>query len=289
MIGQSSSYNIMTTYQTLPSVTRLSRLDRTSPVPLYHQLRLTLEEWARSRQASSEDCLPTEAELSEMFGVSRITVRQALASMLADGILYRKRARGRIFLAPPKVHQHLTRLSGFFTDDLLAAGLEPSTRVLSVERLPADTFAERLQLDKAATIFKIERLHEGNGQPMAFQASYVPEAVCPNLDRLDCSRSIFRLLQESGRPIARGIQRVWVRPASKRERELLILGRQAEVIDVERLSVDPRGIPVEYFAAALRTDRYDFVMELGQACDARGVASSIPNLWPARSDAKEVA
>jgi len=267
-----------------------SHLDRMSPVPLYHQLRLRLEEWARSRPAGSDECLPTEAELSEIFGVSRITVRQALASMLTDGVLYRRRARGPIFLAPPKVHQRLTRLRGFFTDDLLAAGLEPSTRVLSpVERLPADTFAERLQLDKSDTIFKVERLHEGSGEPMALQASYVPESVCPNLDRLDCSRSIFKLLRESGRPIANAIQRVRVRPASRREREVLILGRQAEVIDVERLSVDPDGVPVEYFAAALRTDRYDFVMELGQVDGGSAIAPAIPNPWPTAFDVREVA
>lgn len=264
-------------------------LDRTSPVPLYHQLRLALEEWARSRQPGGDECLPTEAELSAMFGVSRITVRQAVASMLADGVLYRKRARGRIFLAPQRVHQQLTRLQGFFSDDLLAAGLEPSTRVLSVERLAADALAERLQVEKSAAVFKVERLHEGNAEPIALQASYVPEAVFPDLDRLDCSRSIFSLLQESGRPIARAIQRVSVRPASKRERQILILSRYAEVIDVERLSIDPRGVPVEYFAAALRTDRYDFVMELGQPGVESATASSIPNPWPARSDAKEVA
>lgn len=243
-------------------ISELAPLDRDSPVPLYHQLRLSLEAWTQSR-VHVEECLPTEAELSEMFGVSRITVRQTIASMLEDGILYRKRARGRLFAAPAKIHQQLTRLRGFFTDDLLAAAVKPNTHIISVERTSADRVAERLGITDSATVFRIVRLHEGDGEPMALQVSYVPEVICPHLDRLDLSRSIFRLLEEEhGVPIVRAVQRVWVRPALKEEASLLFLGSRAHVIEVERTSFDSADVPVEYFTAALRSDRYDFVMDL---------------------------
>jgi GntR family transcriptional regulator len=258
----------MTTLQTLS-------LDRASPVPLYHQLRLSLEGWLRGR-AEADAPVPTEAELSEIFGVSRITVRQALAAMLADGVLYRKRTRGRLFASSPKVHQQLTRLRGFFIDDVLAAGLAPCTRVISVEQVRGGAAAERLELGPDEIIWRVERLHEGDGAPMALQVSYVPKTVCPGLDQFDLSQSIYRLIAEHFGPMVRGAQRIGVRSATAEESGLLRLGRRAAVIDVERVQYTVEGIAAEYFTGALRADRYDFVLELDSENDDQSAAAA----WP---------
>lgn len=88
-------------------------VDKYSPVPLYHQVRRTIEGLIQVGGFQANQYVPIEEELSRMFGVSRITVRQAIAEMIEDGLLYRRRPRGRLHVAPPKVHQRLTRLRGF--------------------------------------------------------------------------------------------------------------------------------------------------------------------------------
>lgn len=239
----------------------LQLLKMESPVPLYQQLREQLE--ARARQELGGDKpLPTEKELCELFGVSRITVRQALSQLIADGVVRRRRSRGRLYFQP-RVHQRLTRLRGFFADDLLAAGLHSRTHVRSVRRVSDAHAAELLRLDRADALFRIERLHEADGAPTALQVSYVPVAIGAGLDRLDLSQSLFALLEEvSGEPITHAVQRMSVRRASSEEGLVLHTGRYDPVIQVERVSFSASDRPLEYFSCALPAPLYDFVMEL---------------------------
>ena len=243
------------------SQAQLQLLKMESPVPLYQQLREQLE--ARARELGPDEPLPTQEELCEQFGVSRITVRQALSQLLADGVVRRRRARGRLYFQP-RVHQRLTRLRGFFADDLLAAGLHSRAHVRSVRRIKDPYVAELLRLDETDELFRVERLHEAEAAPTALQVSYVPVAIYPALDRLDLSQSLFALLeQRSGQPITRAVQRMSVRRASTEEILVLHTGRYDPVIQLERVSYNANDRPVEYFSCALPGALYDFVMELG--------------------------
>jgi GntR family transcriptional regulator len=238
-------------------------LDQSSPVPFYHQLRLQLEAMIRRGDYQPDQALPTEEELAQLFQVSRITVRQAVAELLEDGLLYRKRPRGRLQVVAARVQQHLTRLRGFFTEDMLAAGVNPRTAVLSVQTVSGEQVAAPLRLAKDAAVFRIERLFEGNGEPMALQTSYIPKAVCPDLERKDLSQSLFRYIEETyQKPIVRAIQRLRVREATRHETEHLGLGSFPCIIHVDRTSYAADGTAVEYFVCVLRSDRYDFLVEL---------------------------
>jgi GntR family transcriptional regulator len=238
-------------------------LDQSSPVPFYHQLRLELEAMIRRGDYQPDRDLPTEEELAHLFQVSRITVRQAVAEMLEDGLLYRKRPRGRLQVAATRVKQRLTRLRGFFTEDMLTAGLNPRTTVLSVQMVSGEQVAAPLGLAKDAPVFRIERLFEGNGEPMTLQTSYIPKAVCPDLEQKDLSLSLFRYIEETyQQPIVRAVQRIRVREATRHEARSLDLGTHACIIQVDRTSYVADGTAVEYYVCILRSDRYDFLMEL---------------------------
>jgi GntR family transcriptional regulator len=243
----------------LPSVT----VDKYSPVPLYHQLRQALEGLIRDGTYQPGQYFPTEEELAQLFNVSRITVRQAIAEMLEDGLLYRQRPRGRLHVSPRRVHQHLTRLRGFFTDDVLTAGLEPRTDVLAVEMVRGERVAAHLGCAPDTRVFRIDRLHHGNAEPLALQTSYIPVAVCPDLDQHDLAQSLFRLIEETYRqPITRAVQHVRVREAMHYEVDRLRLAPHAYVLQVDRTSYAADGTAVEYYTCILRADRYDFTMEL---------------------------
>lgn len=238
-------------------------LDKSSPVPFYHQLRQEVEAMIRRGDYQPDQELPTEEELAQLFEVSRITVRQAVTELLEDGLLYRKRPRGRLQVAATRVHQHLTRLRGFFTEDMLTSGLNPRTVVLSVQTVSGKQVAAPLGLASDAPIFRIERLFEGNGEPMTLQTSYIPKAVCPDLEQKDLSLSLFQYIEEAyQQPIVRAVQRIRVREATRHEAQFLALGAHACVIQVDRTSYAADGAVVEHFICVLRSDRYDFLMEL---------------------------
>ncbi|GEM_PF-95260 len=273
-----------------PPQVPLQLLKIESPIPLYQQLREQLE--LRARQLGAEQPLPTQKELCELFGVSRITVRQALAQLIADGVVRRRRSRGPLYFQP-RVHQRLTRLRGFFTDDLLAAGLHNRTHVRSVRRVKDARAADLLRVGEAEELFRVERLHEADGAPTAIQVSYVPVATYPGLDRLDLSQSLFALLEQvTGEQITHAVQRMSVRRASTEESLVLHTGRYDPVIQVERVSFSASGQPIEYFSCALPAALYDFVMELDvTATSGQGTAEVLERAmgqgsldgWAARS------
>lgn len=238
-------------------------LDKASALPLYQQVRANLERWVR-HSLEPEHEIPKEQELGDFFGVSRVTVRQALALLVADGVLYRRRPRGPLYVAQPRVHQHLTRLRGFFTDDVLTAGMESHAVVL--DKGPSNDVRARelLHLDKADQILRVERVHVGDGTPTALQISYLPSSLYPGLLEQDLANSLLVLIEHHyGFEVTKASQRIRSRPPTVRERSYLELGHRSWVIEVERVSFGSGGLALEYFMCVLPAERYDFTMELG--------------------------
>ena len=239
-----------------------AEVDRDSPVPLYEQVRAGIERWIHE-VAAAEDEIPNEAQLGELFGVSRITVRQALSLLVADGVLYRQRSRGPLHVAPRRVRQQLTRLHGFFTDDVLRAGMDSHTRVLHSGTSHDVRAAGLLGLAPGDDLLRVERLHIGDGSPTALQVSYLPARLYPGLLSFDLSQSLLALIEDRyGRSVTRGVQRLRARPPVPHERDLLRLAPRGFVVEVERVSYDKHGQALEYFSCVLPAERYDFTMDL---------------------------
>src|SRR5215472_7045288 len=123
----------------------MSAIYRNSPVPRYHQLKEILREKIRAGEWKPGDIIPSERELSENYGISRMTARQAITDLVNEGVFYREQGKGT-FVTKRKITQQLMRLTGF-TEDISARGQRPGTKVLSAHMLPADeTTAERLRI-----------------------------------------------------------------------------------------------------------------------------------------------
>ena len=242
-------------------------VDATQPTPLYHQVRLRLGRWIERYLEPGEE-LPTESELGDVFAVSRVTVRQAIGELLADGILYRPKPRSRLRRATARVHQELRRLPGFFRDDVLAAGIDPEITVLQARVTRDERIAELLHLHAEADLVEIERLHAGNGQPMALQVSYLPLGLFPDLLDQDLSTSLFRLTADHyGQQVTGAKQRMYARECRAEEARALHLPHRAPALVVERVSYSKTRVPIEFFRCCLRPDSYDFTVALGDLAD----------------------
>ncbi len=125
-------------------------LDRSSPIPLYYQLSQQLEEAISSGVLKPGDRIDTEVEIAQRYGLSRPTVRQAIAELVAKGLLVRRRGVGT-----QVVHSQLRRpveLTSLY-DDLARASHQPQTRVLSVELVPAEgKVAESLNVTEGTSV-----------------------------------------------------------------------------------------------------------------------------------------
>lgn len=238
-------------------------LDKASPVPLHYQLARAIASLIESGELEANAPLPNENDLCKQFNISRSTVRRTFGELLATGLVYRPRARGVLHVAPKRIHQTLGRLRGFFTDDMLTAGLTPSCKVMSCSVVPHPAIAERFGLPLDTMFYRIQRIHEGNGQPITLQISFIPRSVVAELTPEMAARSLLEIIEANySSPISRAVQKIKVRTPTTGERKLLELTGTVHVFNVERVTYAEDNQVVEYFTCVLPADRFDFTMDL---------------------------
>ncbi|MFZ5815150.1 MAG: GntR family transcriptional regulator [Bacillota bacterium] len=241
----------------------LDDLQKELPIPLYYQIKTRLLEQIESGQLKPGDRVPSERELTDRYGVSRMTARQALVELETQGVLVREQGKGT-FVATPKFEQPLALLTSF-TEDMRRRGLRAGAQVLSAGLVPAERRAARdLGLAETARVYRLERLRLAGGEPMALETSHLAADRFPGLLELDLeNRSLYALLRERyGVELARASQSLEAVPADARLAEILRVREGTPLMLMERLSRDPQDRPVELVRSYYRGDRYRFVTEL---------------------------
>jgi GntR family transcriptional regulator len=206
---------------------------------------------------SGSHMLPTEIQLAERFGVSRMTVRQALNSLRDEGVLRAVRGVGT-FIVRPRLSKGLTLTS--FSDDLRARGYEPSSQVLSAEETTANThLAMELGIRPGAQVSRIERLRLADGNPICLEDVFLPLARFPGLIGHDLSGSLHEVIETAyGAEIRRAEQRVGAINVTGRTAELLGVEEGLACIHVKRITMDSQGRIVSSGQSICRGDVYDF-------------------------------
>ncbi|KOV52667.1 MULTISPECIES: GntR family transcriptional regulator [Streptomyces] len=235
-------------------------LDRTSPVPLYHQLAQQLEAAVERGVLAPGDRLGNEVDLSVRLGLSRPTVRQAIQSLVDKGLLVRRRGVGT-----QVVHSQVRRplkLSSLH-DDLEEAGQHPTTRVLRGETVPAPPdVAAALGVGEGSEVTVLERLRCAHGVPVAFLVNHLPA----DLIRLDTaaleSTGLYRMMRSAGITLHSARQSVGARRATAEEGDLLQEAEGAALLTMRRTAYDDTGRAVEYGTHIYRASRYAFDFQL---------------------------
>src|SRR5688572_30449506 len=140
---------------------RSAMLDRSNPIPLHSQLKALIEERIESGHWATEEKVPSERELCDQFGVSRITVRQALHQLVVERRLVRLHGRGT-YVAGTPLKTELLPLLGF-SEDMAARGQRPTARVLRFETMvPSMAVSQALRLSGGEEVFVLKRLRLAN-------------------------------------------------------------------------------------------------------------------------------
>ncbi len=203
-------------------------LDERSPVPLYYQLQEIIRARIESGQWGPGQQLPPEAELCEEFKLSRGTVRQALADLVREGMLHRRRGKGS-FVATPKIPQDIMRVAGGFSAYAKQViGSELGSRLIQAGVVRASgSLAGKFRIPEGSELIEVRKVKLADGQPYFLATSYVPRHICPGLESEDhSSGSLFEMLREKyGITIAR--VEGWFEP-------ILINEYEASILEVEK-------------------------------------------------------
>lgn len=235
----------------------------TPAVPRHQQVSSWLRSALREGTFAPGDRLPSEHELCARFGVSRVTVRRALHTLEAEGLVVRRQGLGT-FAAPPKVPQGLVRLTDF-AQDMERAGLTPSSRILRHDREPCPApVAEVLGLEPDTPVVRLDRLRLGDGEPLALDHTWLPLFYGQLLEAHDLTHeTIYGLLERVyDIPVLSGHYRIEGGVADAEVARALGLRRGRPLLVVERTSRTV-GERVVYFQRRYyRADRVAFELEL---------------------------
>lgn len=236
-------------------------LDKDLPVPLYHQLQQLLKAEIESGAWQAGEQLPNEGKLAERFGVSKITVRQALQG-LAD-LAYIKREHGRgTFVARRKFDEGPRELTSF-SEEMRRHQLLPGARILSQRTEAAGSrVAHALGVPEGSLVYVLQRVRLAAGEPVTVQTTHIPAAFVPEL-QLQADASLYEVLQRQYHlHPARARETYFASAADPVAAELLGVAPGAPVFAVERVTLLPNAKPFEFVQSVVRGDRYSIVLDL---------------------------
>jgi GntR family transcriptional regulator len=201
--------------------------------------------------------LPSEAQLCEKFGVSRMTARQAVQLVAADGLIERRRGAGTFVRAHPVPRDLGSPLS--FTGSMRARGMTASSRTLRWGEVePDDEERTALGLGHADGAFVLERLRLADGTPMAIERAVIPRSIALALDDGFQDGSLHEAFRQTGRLPVEAHAEVSARRATKRERDLLGIPSSGIIISERRTIFDQRGQALERTETRYAASRYTF-------------------------------
>lgn len=237
-------------------------LDRTSPVPLYYQLKEIFRSWITSGKFDSDGRFPSESELQGQFGVSRMTVRRALSELVHEGFLVREQGRGS-FVVKPRVQDQLRRLTSF-TEDMRLRGLPTKSRILDFRLVHDPEVAKAMGIPDSEELVQLRRLRLVRDDPVAIQNAFIRHRFCPGIvERGLAGGSLYKTLEERyGLRLGRALQTIEAKPADEYEAKLLKVGIGQPVLVLVRLTYLVDGEPIEHVRSAYRGDCYQFTVEL---------------------------
>lgn len=234
-------------------------------VPRYYAIEQALR--ARVAKLAPGDPLPSDAELCEEFGVSRMTARNAMARLVQEGIVRRIPGRGT-FVAEQPVHRQAGSLISF-SDEMRRRGRRPSSQVLrrgtragTPEEVPA------LALPDGSEVAELVRLRLADDEPIAIEASAFEPALAAVLAAADLeSGSLFDALVGAGRVPTAGRASLVADAATATDARHLGVRRGGPLLVERRLIFDQAGRPLEMTESRYAAERYalevSFDVELG--------------------------
>lgn len=239
--------------------TFMHRNSRKSPLPRYYQLKEIMREKVVTGEWKPGDLIPSERELGEQYGISRMTARQAITELVNEGLFYREQGKGT-FVSRHKITQQLIRLTGF-TEDISARGQAPATRVLSVKMIPADeAIAERLRIRVGLPVFRLQRLRLADDEPLAVERSHLYFIGCEQLLEEDLeNQSLYRLLEEKyGVQLIQAEQELEAGLTNEEDSKLLNLPMGSPALYTRRTTYTNRDQPIEYARSVYCGGKYTF-------------------------------
>lgn len=229
-------------------------LDRSAGAPLWTQFRDVVRGKILQGELAVGAKLPTEAEFGEQYGISRIVVREALADLVRNGLIYKIRGQGAFVSARERDEDFVSTVLGF-SDEMARKGRTVRTQVLVQElRVPTAQEASALALADADMVVGLKRLRSVDGELQLLVETAVPADLAPGLHRTRLeNRSLYDVLRRQyGLRIVRAERWIDAVAPDAATCELLGMASAEPLLRIESIAYGSNGRPLEYYRALHR-------------------------------------
>ncbi len=233
-----------------------ARPDLTGDQPAHARIGDWLERLIVSRILKPGDKLPSEVEIANALGVSRMTLRQALGSIESKGLIDRRRGRfGGNFVAAPRFEFDHASLPGF-TEQMRRIHVEAGAKVLgAATRRPTADVRQRLVLNRGDQVHEILRARSANGEPIVLEEAYLPAAIFPGMLSANLTGSLYAIMREYDASPFSADEEIEATPATEQQAEILGIDAGSPLLLITRTSFTQEGVAVEFSRDYHRADR----------------------------------
>jgi len=245
-------------------IMNFEEINKGIPIPVYYQLKEIIREKIEIGELKIGEKITSENKLSEIYQISRMTVRQAIKELVGEGLLYRDKGRGT-FVCKPKINYGFIQKLTTFYDDMVGKGYTMRTKILKQEIKPASkAIAKKLNIEENEKIIYILRIRYIESVPIVHVTNHIPYKLCPDLTNEDLTdKSLYQTLAEKHGLIpykARVTLEAIV--ASEYDSELLNIKESAPVHLMKNITYTKENVIIDYFESHFRGDKGRVQVEL---------------------------
>ncbi|KXT76547.1 GntR family transcriptional regulator [Streptococcus sp. DD12] len=229
-------------------------------LPAYIQIHDRLRDEIDKGEWRIGSRLPSERDLADDFGVSRMTMRQAIGLLVDEGLLERRRGSGT-YVVGSQVRETM-RVTTSFTEIVKSQGRTPSSRLISYERVhPNEQEVKNLGITAHSYIIRMERVRYADQMPVVFEVAAIPEKFIKNMDKESITSHFFQTLGDNGYQIGKSQQTIYAQLASQQVAEYLEIQQGDAILGLRQMTYFTDGQAFEFVKSQYVADRFEFYLE----------------------------
>lgn len=230
--------------------------------PLYLQIKDILKQKIINNEYAVGTTIPSENELEEIFGVSRMTIRQAVNELVNEGLLKKERGRGKgTVVLSSAIADKLSTVKSF-TQKMQEQGLILKNKQINLSIVsPTETIATALNINPNDKVLRLSRIRMVNNDIIMYSISYIPESLDLPLDA-QLYGSLYQLLTTKNIQITHAEEYIEAMLADESISQALEISINDAVLKRTRISQDQYNRNIEYTTTYYRSDKYKYVVEL---------------------------
>ncbi len=237
------------------------RIDKDASTPIYQQIAEAFGALLASGVLPPGYALPPERVLCAQFGISRMTLRQAMSLLDREGLINSRRGMGTVVTHGRLRKQQQEMRS--FSEEVQARGGRWESRLIALDlAIPTPSVRDFFELHEQQKVYEVQRVRLVDGEPLALEFARIPERLCPGLERFDLARrSLYEILEQSyGLRPETCDEEISAEIPKSQQRKLLSLPARTAVLVINRKAYMEDGRPLELTHSVYRGDRYGAIV-----------------------------